>query len=418
MRARNGLLPLFLCLPFVAPGAGDPPETRGDQQSFPGTFVPAEHEVLELWPSAYAGGLMFLDVRAHGSYVNEGDVIALLDRESWEEQVHAAEFELHSSELRFENAVEEAELAGREAAQALQRAQTELARAERSLEGWSKFELKFSLRSAELQAAYAKHSIDDQVDELKQLEAMYSADELTDATEEIVLMRSRRSLASSRRSSELAEDQRAYREEFDLPERGARLEEAVAGQKLSLKHLRARQEMQARTRDDDLQRKEDALEKQAGKLQELIDDEGLFVFRAPRGGVLLHGAPEDYEPGRSAPRHERGGTAATRKVLFTVAAPDRFAVVLSVPESAVRGIAPNSAARVTADVLSERELVGPLSVERYPLPGSASGPENRYAARVQLGQPLAGVVAGMRATVHLGANDAAAEAVSKSGEAQ
>src|SRR5206468_6852083 len=137
----------------------------------------------------------------------------------------------------------------------------------KSLEGWSGKEIPFARRSDEIGKKNEDAGIDDQKDELAQLEKMYKADELVDATEEIVLKRSKRRLAISEESRGLSVDRRQYRMDYDEAMQTEVKREAVKTQELSLDRLVRTQAIERRAREDALARSKDALDQQRERLE-------------------------------------------------------------------------------------------------------------------------------------------------------
>ncbi|MEW6744846.1 MAG: hypothetical protein AB1486_18990 [Planctomycetota bacterium] len=364
-----------------------------------GTFVPAKATVIELWPQAYSGELLVMEAVPHGSPVNEGDVIARLWTRPIDEQLQQAELDLDSTRIAHENTVERAEIDEQAAREALENARASLERAQRAFEGYEQHELAFRARSAEMSEMWARHSIEDQEDELAQLEAMYREDELTDATEEIVLKRSRRDLARSRESFKMQQDRRKYEVAFSEAIQTAAQREAVKNQKAGLERLMRSQELERRARRDGLVRSEDSFRKKREHLERLRQDRELFTIRAPRSGVLLHGSPGDYEPGKVAPRYEKGSTARTRTGLFTIHQPGKLEVAIDIPEPKMATTHPGMAAKIRTVYDPAVEVIGALRTERFPSAASAGAGENSYAARVEFDAPLPGIQPGMRAKV-------------------
>ena len=371
-----------------------------DQLTLDGMFVPAEADEIELWPETWSGELLLLEVLPQGSYVTAGDVIARFDTERIDDEITKAERDLVSAEIGHEATVEKARMEVEVADGKLRKAQRSLERARRSLEGWEQYELDFRRRSRELSARYQQHNIEDQEDELAQLEAMYRDDELVDATEEIVLKRSRRALATSRISQKLSEDRRTYEVTFDIVQQTEVKREAVDEQVDALDRLRRTQALDARSREDRVARSEEGLVQKKDRLAELRRDRELLVVRAPRSGILLHGGLASHAPGQVRPDHERGGRGAFRKPLFCVAAPDRFDVALSVSESQLDQVRTGQTARV-AGLVGDTSVMGTLRLDTYPTPKSGAGKEGSFAGRVTLDRALPGTVAGMRAKVTL-----------------
>ncbi len=364
-----------------------------------GTFVPTVFDEIEIWPEEYAGEWLFLEVLPHGTPVGDNDVIARFCPRSIDRHIEQAERAVRSAELALKNALARAVLAEKSAGESIEDARAGLENARRSLKGWEEYELEFAARNAELRQRYLESSIEDQEDELAQLEAMYRDDELTDATEEIVLKRARRNLALSIKSEKIRADQRGYAAGFTEPLQTDEKRRSVMARERALDHLVKTQEIESRTRKDGIDKAGLSLKDQREKLERLLRDRGLMTLRATRPGVLLHGSAEDYRPGRAAPRCRRGGRAATRKALFSVADPDRFEVAVDVPEPKLGSYRIGMAACVSSMAAPEPTLMGTLHVDRFPSPGSAAAGENAYEAAVRLESPVPGVAAGMRAGV-------------------
>jgi len=364
-----------------------------------GTFVPAEAAEARLELESYQGPVEFVEVIAHGTPVREGDVLARFKLDAIDDQIDAAERDLRSTEIRHHNAREQARLDAEAGDTRAEDASEALASAERALQAFEKNELELKRRGNELSDAYSHDNMEDQRDELAQLEKMYTADELTDATEEIVLKRARRQLARSENSFELAQARRRFDAEYAEQEQRRQKQEAVRVARRNRERLARQLEMEKRTREDSLARLEPEMRTARERLDKLRRDRERLTMRAPRAGTLLHGALDDYKPGRTAPRHDVGGAAAAKAKLFTIAAPARLAVALDVPESLILKLSSGMAVKVTPAADAAGVLIGRLRFDRFPSPRSAGGPENLYDGSVELDQSPPALVAGMRCKV-------------------
>jgi len=123
--------------------------------------------------------------------------------------------------------------------------------------------------------------------------------------------------------------------------------------------------------------------------------------RATASGLVLHGSGDDYRPGRTPPRHEVGGTANAKAILFTIAQPGGLQVALDLPESQVATVSQGMAAKVVATSDASLEMVGRLRFDRFPSSRSAGAPENAYDATVELDSVAPTLFAGMRCKVLL-----------------
>lgn len=391
-------------VPAASPSADEPfavATTRTFERSldFDGVFVPADGTELSIWPEAFSGELLLLEMLPHGSYVSEGEVIARLDTRPLTEQIEGAERALRSAEIAHEASVGRARLAAAAADESLKASELEVGRARRTLEGYLERELDFQRRGADAGLRSYEHNVQDQKDELEQLEAMYREDELFEATEEIVLRRNRRALHEAELGLELQKERTAYNRELSLPIEIERRREQLARQESAHERLVHQQKIDAATREDGVRVSEAGLHEKHRQLERLRHDLELLVVHAPRTGVLLHGGLDDYGTGRPRPNHERGSRLSPRTPFATVASPDHLAVAFSIGEAQVREVRSGMAAKVTPVVADTLELVGLTEVERYPTPSSAAGAENRYEARVNLEKSRPGILVGMRGKV-------------------
>ncbi len=367
-----------------------------------GTFVPRDAVELGYWPKEWAGKLVFLEVLPHGSYVNAGDVVARFDSRRIDEDIEGLEREIVSAEAAQALAVERAMQEEQTAREKLEDGRYAVERAREDLDGWSRHEVELRRRSEELQAQNFQHRIDDEQHELQQLEAMYAADELVEMTEEIVLARSRRDLASALVSQKLSEDRLEYDRRQTLPVQEHAKRQALARAEASLARLERLQELEARTRATGMEQGRYAFDQKRQRLEDLRADRTALVLRAPRAGVLLHGGKRDQGPGRARPVHETNGRATARTALFSCCAPDALDIVLALPESRLADVHAGVAAKAAPLSTPQHELIGRLELERAPMP-QAGGSEAQFEGRVGLERVPVGIVSGMRAHVRISA---------------
>lgn len=382
------------------------PQAEAESKDIKGLFVPAAPVPLALWPEAYRGELVLLEVAAQGTTVQAGEVLARLDARAIDRELAEAEFSLRSAEAAHAGLLERHALAQESAAASMARSREALRRSERNLTDWKQTELAFARRGDQLASAWETARIADQEDELEQLELMYGADELTDATEDLVLMRTRRDLDLSRQRTELSAAQRKFQDEVKRAEDLAKREEALAKQQLELAHLERNLELGARDRELAGEKSSRGVAKQREKLEQLRRDRELFTLRAPTSGVFLHGATDAYLPG-SVPRHlKRGDKLSVRSIAAHVAptsndAPGGAANAVVIQLAADKAAALQDGARAMvspAGRTGAKAVPGVLSITPYPEPGKGG---SVYRARIELERPLPGVRAGMPATVTL-----------------
>jgi len=365
-----------------------------------GVLAPVGPAVISLWPQTWSGEFLVLEVTPPGARVQAGDVLLRMETRGYEQRLAAAERDMRSAELRHMALTERNALEEQSAASTLEQTRARLDRARRALEGYLSRELAFSKRQDELAALREKHGIEDQQDELAQVEKMYQADELVDDTEEIVLKRSRRDLESTIQQVKLSRDRRQYDDELSEALQVESRKEDVYQQELALERLVKSQEIERRSRADAEARSSSELAEQRAELERLRADGALFTLEAPSAGVLLHGKLEDYRPGATVPRLERGSRLSPRSDVLLVADPARMAVAIDVAESRLAALRSGASALVRPLSLPGVALSGHLELESWPQP--KGGEEAIFIGSVQLAGPVPeGLLFGLHAKVEL-----------------
>jgi HlyD family secretion protein len=342
-----------------------------------GTLVPADAAPIALWPEGYRGELLVLEVARHGSFVNEGDVLVRFETKEIDEQIRQAEFDLAQAERRLAGDDEERRVQEEADQSALARAEQEADWAARKLAGYLDKEKAFKLEEIRLGKQSRQYGIEDQQDELDQLEKMYREDELVDATEEIVLKRSRRGLAQTIAWARLSEQRVEYDLALAEAIRQEGLEREARERAESLDRLRRSTQVKQTERASAAERARFDLEKQRERLAHLEHDRDLLTIRAPRRGIVLHGEA-DGAPG--AALLDRGSRASTMKTIMVVADPDAFMAVVDVPEKSIAQAKTGAAAEVKVEAAPGFAATGALDVAF--LPTGRKGEENVYRAEI------------------------------------
>ncbi|MFN0059854.1 MAG: hypothetical protein ACKVX7_15455 [Planctomycetota bacterium] len=370
----------------------------------PGVVRPAAATELRIELEAYAGELLLREITEHGTPVNKGDIVARLDTRGIEKQIEASEREAISARVRYEAAVERDQLENAAARSELDRARTAFARSERALKAYLEQELEYARRERELSNQNWNAGIDDQKEELAQLEAMYRADELVDATEEIVLKRSRRQLANTLASFQLYQDRQRLAVDVTEAHETASRQEAVDAQRAELARREERLAIDRRIAEDEIRKARQAAEDASERLEELQRDAAQFAIRAPQSGTLLHGAAREQLP-NSLPAHwQPYASVPARAVFLTIANADAWEVAVEIPESLVTDLKPGTAVEVAAVDASAPRVIGTLRYKTYPAPRGAGAPESVFDGVVTFDRKLTGWVNGQRAKVSISMN--------------
>jgi HlyD family secretion protein len=371
------------------------PETK----MFLGKVVPLDAEQVILEMAEWNGPLRFVEVAAHGSLVAKGQVLARLETRDLEKQLAEIEQSLESAWTRNDMAQARAELAEIAAEQHLHDAELAFEDARQAQQHWIDFEYPQNVANAAMSATRIQYGIDDSADELAQLEAMYTEDELTDATEEIVLMRSRRNLAQQKLGAKIAAAMRKFTADVSWPriERDRRL--AFERAEIALDNARRSRQVDRLERELQALERENSVQKLTRQLESLKGDLEKFVITAPRAGMLLHGGARQYHPGANAPRFEQYADGYVRRALFTVANPQNFGVLFHVDEEALGGLDLTQAATASLVAFPDLSVKGNVTLAPADYAGYNNMASHTLVAIMTLETTIQGLMPGMGVNV-------------------
>jgi hypothetical protein len=285
-----------------------------------GTFEPKGAVEVSYKPQAYGGDLEVVDVAAPGSVV-KGQVLVRFKTEKIDEQIQSSEADLVVARANVARQTEESKRQEESSAIALARGQTEKRRADEALKRYREVELPLKKSEWEHSMQGTENFIQDQTEELNQLEKMYKADDLTEATEEIVLRRAQRNLERARRSQQFQKQRHALFLDVEVPNE---LENLTLGQRKQANDwdkLQATSPLALEQSRLELAKTRLGLERQEQGLQKLRRDRDAMVIVAPEGGTAV---PGTFSKGKWGNLEEMGKNlrvgqkVPANQVLFTI----------------------------------------------------------------------------------------------------
>ncbi len=285
-----------------------------------GTFVAANVHSIRIEPKEWTD-YTILSIVDHGTNVSKGDTLIQFDPQDLQMAIRDAEIEQQLERLSLENAEDNLELLRKtsplelaEQERAEHNATEDLKRFLALGRQQTKKSLEFSVQSAENRLAY-------QEEELRQLEKMYEADEITEETEEIILRRTRDEVETARFALERAKEARDKGVDIDLRRTEEQLEKSVTDAAEALEKARLMKPREIRKEEISMQKARIAREKNDEKLDRLRQDRRLMTVTAPAAGTVYYGdiADGSLSGVASAMASLRPGQAAKAKqALLTI----------------------------------------------------------------------------------------------------
>jgi len=261
------------------------------------------------------------------------------------------------------------------------------------LEGWTEHQLAMAREDARLNKMNWEMSVGNLKEELAELEKMYEEDELVEATEELVLNRTRRSLEHRIGTYEQVLRKRKFTVEFEENRRAEALRVDLELRERSYARRRIALEMEEESRRLSLEGSRRGLDAKRRHLADLEKDRQAMTVRAPRDGILLYGA--DVTDGK---RLELGRSMRVGSAFLTVVDPGELTVRFQVPAKKLLSVEVGQIFSATPVVDGAKELRG--RVETVSL--FATGDQKlTLLGKIRLPEPTPGAIGGINCKVSL-----------------
>ncbi len=261
---------------------------------------------------------------AHGERVTKGQTLVTLDLDNLDRAIVDQEQSLELATLKLAQAAEELKLLERSVPLDLEQVERAKQAFDEDLQLFFAEDLEQSRKSAEFSLKQTKSHVENEEEELKQLEKMYEADDLTEETEEIVLKRQREAAEQARFYLTLAEREYERTLKYDLP----RQEQArkLSAELAALSYIRSKLTLPVSLRQAQLELQSQKLShaKSERALADLQADHEMLSIVAPVDGVVYYGrcTSGQWSPASSfADRLQVGGMLSPNEVFMTIVAP-------------------------------------------------------------------------------------------------
>ena len=383
-------LPALICTGIIAAGASfaseplEPKKTelpqthtvkRGSLKSkaqVDAVLESLEMQPIKIVPKAWTD-FTVVDAVAHGSKVNKGDVLVRLDPDKLKDQIEDLENEKPNAKVGYELATAELENLEQSTPLKLEASRRSFRNAD---EDYSYFEstgkpqreksAKFSLKSSE-------QRLENALEELKQLEKMYAADDLTEETEEIVLKRQKYAVEASQFYLESSKLSTTRDLEVLIPREQETLKNGRRDQELALALAEQNVPKNLTKKRLDYEKLKRDQKKSEKKLADLKNDLEAMTIKAPADGMVYYGACENgkWTSGSSvAKKLIAGGKLQANEVFMTIIDPEKVVLKATIQESELGNFKIGQKGTASPVFAPEKKLQVKLEDLGYiPLPG-------------------------------------------------
>lgn len=310
--------------------------------------------LLKLDPAGW-GDFTIAHLVAHGAVVKKGDVLVSFETKDIDKKLVDARQALESGTPSLAQAEQDARLRQETAPHKLEAARRAATVAKEENTYFTQVRRKATEESAAQALKRYEQMLSNQREELKQLTKMYEADDLTEETEEIILIRQQDAVASAEFAlrMEILDHKRTL--EVTLPREAKTLADNERDTAIALK--KAEEEIPRSIELGKLALEALRTNHQRAKedLTELEADRTLFEIKAPANGVFYHGPFENgrWVPGDLAKSLVPHGKAPLHKAFATFVPGDaKLSLITFVDDTTARTLAPGAIGSAT---LSGRE---------------------------------------------------------------
>jgi multidrug efflux pump subunit AcrA (membrane-fusion protein) len=266
--------------------------------------------------------------------------------------------------------------------------------AEDDLKRFLEINRPLSARSAEFNLKAAQQSLEYQQEELRQLEKMYNADDLTEETEEIILKRARNDVERAIFFLEQTRSRTQETVDVTLPRQEATLTEAAHRQELQWENKRTTLTLSPAKLQLSLEKLMADYKQSTQRLAKLKKDREAMIVKAPSAGIIYYGQcrrgkwSADASDGKLA----RGSALQPHAVIMTLVNPRPIFIRTAVSEKELARVKTGTSGTATAVAFADAKLAGKVeSVAAVPTT------DGRFDTRVSIdvGDDGAAIMPGM-----------------------
>jgi len=366
--------------------------------SLKGNFEPQSMREIVLRPKAWS---TFKVVKAveHGAEVQRNDRLVEFEMDDVDDAVTDQQRKVELAELALKQAEKSLQILEETTPLDLAAAERSKRHSDEDLAYFLKVDRPMSEKVANYNVKTSENYLEYQLEELRQLEKMYKADDLTEETEEIILKRQRDAVERSEFYLEMDKIRRDETLKTRLPRLEDSMKRSNVRTGLSLDEAKATLPLALRRARLDLGKLEVQLTKEKEKLEKLEDDRAAMDVKAPMDGVVYYGKFKRGEwsgASSGADKLKKGGSVSANDVFMTVVKPRPLVIRLKVPEKNIHQFRPGLKGTVRPTGYPDLRLAATVT-DVGEIPFTAGNFE--ALLRVSIGEEAQALVPGMSATV-------------------
>jgi hypothetical protein len=379
-------LPAWLAAAAAA-GAGEitlAPKPFFVSQTFGATALPAETTAIRL-PAEAWGDFEIEQILPHGSKVGAAETLLKFNTEEIDKKLADTRHAFAASELNLAQAQLELKSLKESTPLKLEAARIAARNAKEELEYFTATRRKAAEEGAQQGLKQAQQGLDNAQEELRQLKKMYDADDLTEETEEIILVRQKDAVARAEFGLRMEQLNFDHTMKVTLPRQAETLNHAAKDAAITLAAAEEELPRKLKLAEMALESAKVNVTRERENLAQLEADRKLFEINAPAAGWFYYGTIEDgrWTTGELIKTLVVHGKAPLKRPFATfISATAKLGMVAFVDEAAARALAPELKGNATLTGREDLELEAKL-LSVSPAPGI----DGRYRANLEVTWP-------------------------------
>ena len=340
--------------------------------------------------------LVIKQIVPHGTQVKKGQAIVWFKTDGVDKQIANAETALRLAELKQRESTFDHQRFLK--TQKLDLAVAIHAKRDAQLahDNFVKVDRDQRIASTDFGLKSSKASLENAMEELKQLEKMYKEDELTEESEEIVLKRAKRSVETAQFRLKGAEISALRSLEQVIPREQEQQDDMLARALLAFDKASRALELARQRKEIEVAKGKKEFDKQREDMGKMRTDRKQMVLRAPADGIVYHGKLARGKLAEKPSGLAADATVTNKQVLVTLVDPGALQIRVDLAETALRHVKVGGKGIASPKAFPDRKLqVNVKSVSFIPM----SNGKYDCVVNVELDKTQPAIAAGMMCDV-------------------
>jgi len=338
-----------------------------------GTFDPAGTEEICVKPKAWTprAGMKVLQIAPRGSMVKKGQVLLKLDTRDIDEAIQDAQLNQQTAELTLKMAQEDFSAKTKAYELDLAAAMRAKKHADEDRARYLEIDRPMAITTAQRALQAAKDSLAYTTEELRQLEKMYKADDLTEETEEIIIQRQRKAVDRAEFALKVRKLEVDKALKIDIPRQDIAARDKY--QRQAIAHASNLVTMKASLAKAKLEltKLKNATARSARKLAKIKKDRAALIVKSPAAGMVIHGGSSKGTWPALSRELKVDDKIQAGEVAMSVITPGKVVVRTKAPEAELHRLRPGMACEVVPTAYPTCKLDGKVST-LDPLPSGGN----------------------------------------------